>query len=171
MVVSDTPGGTTSLTAAARKCAMQHVLEREMEIPGTREEMFVFFSDAFNLELITPPRLRFEILSPKPIPMRVGAQIEYRMRLFGVPFRWRTVIREWEPPYRFVDGQERGPYRQWEHTHEFEDLGDRIRMRDHVAWRLPMEPFGELAFPIVRSQLNQIFDYRSSAIAARFAQP
>ena len=90
---------------------MQHVLEREMVIPRPRDEVFSFFSDAFNLEIITPPRLRFEILSEKPIPMRVGAEIRYRMRLFGIPFRWRTLIRKWDPPHRFVDGQESGPYR------------------------------------------------------------
>lgn len=130
--------------------------------------MFAFFSDAYNLELITPPRLRFEILTPKPIPMKVGAEIKYRLRLFGVPFRWRTLIREWDPPAGFVDGQERGPYRQWEHTHEFEEFGNGTRMRDRVLWRLPLEPLGDLAFPIVRSQLEQIFDYRHDAICSRF---
>ena len=147
---------------------MQHVLEREMVIPRPRDEVFSFFSDAFNLEIITPPRVRFEILSEKPISMRVGAEIRYRMRLFGIPFRWKTLIRKWDPPHRFVDGQESGPYRQWEHTHEFEDLGDQTRMRDHVFWRLPLEPLGEIAFPIVRRQLEQIFDYRQEVITARF---
>ena len=91
--------------------------------PGTPDEVFPFFADAGNLEAITPPWLAFEVVTPRPIEMRVGALIEYRLKLHRLPISWLTRIEEWEPGVRFVDAQLAGPYKLWHHTHEFEPDG------------------------------------------------
>ncbi len=148
---------------------MIHILQRSTWIDRPIEEVYVFFADASNLERLTPPELHFRILTPLPIEMEAGTLIEYRLALFGVPFGWRTEISCWEPPHRFTDRQLAGPYRQWIHTHDFSpDLGG-TRMQDTVAYRLPLEPLGLLSLPLVRRQLNRIFDYREAAIQGLLA--
>src|SRR3954451_64976 len=93
--------------------------EREQILPGAPDEVFPFFADARNLEAITPPLLRFRVTTPEPIEMGAGTLLEYRLRIHGIPVRWRTLIEDWAPPHRFVDTQLRGPYARWHHTHTF----------------------------------------------------
>ncbi len=143
---------------------MIHELETRMELPLRRSTVFRFFADAANLERITPPELAFEIRTPLPVAMREGALIDYRLRLFGVPFSWRTRIARWEPDACFVDEQLRGPYRLWEHTHRFREAEGLTEIRDVVRYALPLAPAGELAHPLVRRQLDHVFRYRERAI-------
>ena len=141
-------------------------LFRSLVLPLPRAQVFPFFSDAMNLERITPPELRFEILTPRPIQMRVGALIDYQLRLFGVPFRWRTRISQWQPPDFFSDEQLKGPYATWIHTHRFfDEPGGGTRMEDEVKYELPLMPFSRLALPLVRRQVEHIFNHREKVIS------
>ena len=145
----------------------EEVLERTQRIEQPLERTFEFFADAGNLEAITPPWLGFRIVTSRPIDMGPGALIEYRLRLHGIPVRWRTGIEIWEPPHRFVDAQLSGPYALWHHTHTFEaDGDDATLMRDRVRYRLGFGPLGDLALALfVRRDLERIFDFRREAIA------
>jgi ligand-binding SRPBCC domain-containing protein len=135
-------------------------------LPLPPEEVFPFFGDALNLEAITPPWLGFRVVTPGPIEMEPGARIEYRLRLHGIPIRWRTTIAVWDPPHRFVDVQLSGPYRMWHHTHDFEPAADGgTLMRDTVRYALPFGPLGAAAHRLlVRRDLEAIFDYRWTAV-------
>jgi len=143
---------------------MDHQLHTTLELPLPIDEVFAFFAEAGNLERITPPELRFEILTPLPVEMRRGTLLEYRLRLFGLPFCWRTRIAAWDPPQGFIDVQLSGPYAVWEHTHVFAATGTGTLVDDHVRYRLPLSPPGDLAYPLVRRQLARIFSYRQDVV-------
>jgi ligand-binding SRPBCC domain-containing protein len=151
--------------------AKRYHLRRSQTIARPLREVFAFFADPSNLEAITPPFLRFRIMTPAPLEMRVGARIDYRLSLWRVPVGWRTRITCFEPDARFIDQQESGPYADWHHLHEFESDGASTRMRDEVTYRLPFGPLGALVHAVwVERQLRTIFDYREVAIARRFGE-
>jgi ligand-binding SRPBCC domain-containing protein len=141
-----------------------YTLERSQVLPAEPGQVFPFFADARNLEAITPPFLRFEVVTPNPIVLRVGTLIQYRLRLHGLPLNWLTSIQLWDPPHRFVDVQVRGPYALWHHTHLLEEHPEGTLMRDVVRYALPFGPIGALAHTLfVRRDVERIFDYRAAA--------
>lgn len=142
------------------------LLTFQTTIPRPLTEVFAFFADAGNLERLTPGFLRFRIQTPLPIQMAAGTLIDYRIRLHGIPIRWRTRIAVWEPPLRFVDEQLRGPYRLWRHEHTFEATGGGTVCRDRVEYRHWGGPIGERL--MVRPSLERIFAFRQATLAWLF---
>jgi ligand-binding SRPBCC domain-containing protein len=149
----------------------EYELRRVQRLPSPPERVFDFFSDARNLEAITPPSLKFHIIADGPIEIRSGTIIDYRLKLSGIPFRWQSVIEEYDPPRRFVDRQVSGPYAYWHHTHSFAPAADErgdvtaTEMTDHVRYRMPLGPLGTLLHALfVRRQLQAIFDYRNRKV-------
>lgn len=140
-------------------------------LPRPREEVFPFFAEARNLERIMPDSLRFEILAPIPGALREGTLLDYRLRLGPLPLRWRSLISLWDPPHAFVDEMVKGPCAYWHHLHRFSAVEGGTLCEDLLRWRLPLEPLGGLAAPLVRSQLRNIFAFREDAIRAAFAAP
>lgn len=137
-----------------------------MWVPLSRNEVFDFFADAFNLEAITPPWLSFSVKTPAPIVMSTGTLIDYRLRLHGIPITWQTLISVWEPPFRFVDQQLRGPYRVWHHEHTFEEQDGGTLVRDTVDYAVPGGAF--IHWLLVRRDVSRIFDYRTQQLKAYF---
>ena len=145
-----------------------HRLTSSMSLPVDLSVVFAFFSDASNLERITPSELRFQIVTPRPIRMAKGTLIDYRLALFRVPFRWQSRITRWDPPHEFVDEQTRGPYKVWVHTHRFSEEDGTTRITDDVLYALPFWPVGAFAYPLVHGRLESIFAFRRRAIREAF---
>lgn len=142
-------------------------LEAGLWLPRRREEVFPFFADAFNLETLTPPWLKFEVLTPRPIEMRVGLRIDYRLRLRGLPLRWQSEITAWEPPCRFVDEQRRGPYRAWIHEHTFAERDGGTLAQDVVRYGVIGGRLVNTLF--VRRDVERIFRFRQEKLREVFA--
>ena len=142
-------------------------LTAEVFLPKSREEIFPFFADAYNLEELTPSWMNFSVLTPAPIDMHEGTLIDYKLRIRGVPLRWRTKITGWEPPYRFCDEQLKGPYRFWRHEHTFVNVDGGCLARDQVDYAVPG---GKLIhWLIVRRDVERIFEYRTEVLKRIFA--
>lgn len=140
-------------------------LDSDLWVPRPLDEVFAFFSDAANLEALTPPWLRFRILTSKPIAMHQGTLIDYSIRLHGIPISWQSEISVWDPPHRFVDIQRRGPYRRWIHAHTFAAEGIGTRVSDRVDFEVP---FGWLAGRFVLRDVEKIFAFRRQVLVGRF---
>lgn len=145
---------------------MAYSLKKEIWLPRGLEEVFFFFADAHNLERLTPPWLRFEVLEPAPLELTAGTLIDYRLRLRGIPIRWQSEISVWEPPHRFVDEQRRGPYRFWIHEHTFTSRDGGTLVGDAVEYDLFCGPLINRFF--VRRDLEKIFAYRHRVLESVF---
>ena len=145
---------------------MDFVLERSVIISRTKDELFSFFARAENLNLITPPWLNFQLLTPGPIQMNKGTKLRYRVRLHMIPIRWESEIIVWDPPNEFCDVQKKGPYRKWIHSHTFESHNEGTVMKDRVLYQVFGGRLVNWAF--VSKDLTRIFDYRRAKILELF---
>ena len=157
-----------------------YVLERRLWLPRPRPEVFAFFADVRNLELVNPPSARLKWLSPPPETLSAGAVINFSVRLVGLPVRWRVFIREFDPPYRFVDVEIWGPFARWEHRHRFGEgpAPDGIAgsagtwVEDRVTYRLPLGPLGRAAHALgVKRQIAGLFAYRERRLSELLGAP
>jgi ligand-binding SRPBCC domain-containing protein len=145
-----------------------HVYSSELWLPSSIERVFAFFSDAANLEKLTPRRLAISIQTPRPIEMRRGTLIRYQLRIHGFPVKWETEITAWEPPGRFVDEQRRGPYTLWVHEHTFIAKGNGTLARDHVRYAVPGGWLMDRL--LVRRDLEKIFAFRREQLQKIFGK-
>jgi hypothetical protein len=136
-------------------------LHRETVVGRPLEETFDFFAEAANLDALTPDWLNFRILTPQPIPMTEGTEIDYRIVLYGFAIPWKTRIDVWEPGVRFVDRQVVGPYRWWNHEHRFERVESGTLVVDVVEY-LPRAQW--VSAPLVQRDLERIFSFRQQAL-------
>ena len=135
-------------------------------LPHPLLEVFDFLSRAEKLELLTPPWVHFNILSPLPLEMRQGLVIRYRIRVRGITVRWDSEISEWQPPYRFTDRQVSGPYSTWLHHHLFEETPDGTLATDEITYRVPGGSLVNRLY--VAPELRRIFTYRETRLRALF---
>jgi ligand-binding SRPBCC domain-containing protein len=154
-----------------------YVIERRLWLPRPRPEVFAFFVDPRNLGAVQPKWARPTWLAEPPARLDAGALLDFAVRMAGVPVRWRVMVREFDPPFRFVDVQLWGPFARWEHRHRFlegpeaEERGPLgTWMEDRVTYRLPWGPLGKAAHALVAGRrITALFDFREARLRERFA--
>lgn len=149
------------------------VFERRQVLPVTLQEAWRFFCDPRNLSRITPPSMRFRIVSPETDRTYAGQIISYTVRpLFGITMSWVTEITHLNEPFFFVDEQRFGPYRFWHHQHHFLQTPEGTEVHDLIHYLLPGVQLPRLVNRlVVLPRLKRIFDYRSQALAELFTRP
>lgn len=150
---------------------MKYVLKRSQQLNCDIATAWNFFSSPGNLSKITPESMNFTVLSKKLEPaIFEGMIIDYKVSpMFGIRLNWRTEIRQVEFDRSFTDFQVKGPYKLWNHFHEFIPNKDGVLMNDTVTYELPMAILGDLMHTlVVKNKLNQIFDYRYKVLEKLF---
>ena len=143
----------------------------EQFLPVTLQTAWDFFSSPKNLSLITPPEMDFKILTQlSDSAIYNGMLIDYTVRpLFGIPMHWRTKIVDVIPNSVFADTQLKGPYKLWQHTHQFVEQEGGVRMTDIVDYELPFGILGDWVHTLlVRKKIEAIFSYRKQILEKLF---
>jgi ligand-binding SRPBCC domain-containing protein len=129
-------------------------------------KVFEFFASPGNLDRLTPPWLNFTILTPATSQIKQGALLDYRLRIRGLPIRWQSEIAIWEPPRRFVDRQNKGPYSLWIHEHTFEERDNGTLVGDNVEYAVPGGTIVQKL--LIAPDLERIFNYRHKILEELF---
>lgn len=148
-----------------------HVFQKAVVINRNINTVFNFFSNAENLNKITPAMLGFKMITKPPFEMKVGTLIDYQIKLYGIPFRWKSKITKWNPPFMFEDTQIKGPYKIWIHEHRFEERGESTLVTDTVNYLSPGWKFEFIPHRIfVEKKVEEIFNYREKVLLELFAR-
>ena len=149
-----------------------YILERQQKVGANLEQAWAFLQNPANLDRITPPDLKFRIVTDVPDVMYNGLIIEYRITipLIGT-HAWVTEIKHIREGLSFVDEQRLGPYRFWYHYHEIRRQADGVLLIDRVQYQPPMGILGRILHRLyIRKTLERIFDYRKECLATFLAQ-
>ena len=92
---------------------------------------------------LIPPWERIDVVR-EAAPLVDGAIAEIRIR--KGPIRTTLLARHEcvQPPRRFVDAQQSGPFRSWRHEHTFTEVDGRAELRDSIEFELPLGGVGRL---------------------------
>ena len=145
--------------------------QKRQKIRTSIDEIWEFIASPANLKEITPDYMGFDITTKGlPEKMYAGMIISYEVRpLLGIKTTWVTEISQVIDKRYFVDEQRVGPYSLWHHQHIIEPLEDGVLMTDIVSYQPPFGFLGAIANKlIIKSKLNEIFDFRTKAIEKRF---
>jgi uncharacterized protein (TIGR01777 family) len=152
-----------------KKMKGAYTLEAYQWLPIAKDKVFQFFSDAHNLEAITPRWLNFRIDKMSDTEIKKNTLIDYSLKVRGIPIKWKTLIEEWQPENSFVDRMLKGPYKNWHHTHTFYEMEGGTLICDRVYYRIPMGVLGNFVGLVwVESDVEKIFAHRRKAIREIF---
>jgi ligand-binding SRPBCC domain-containing protein len=150
-----------------------HTLTNIQKIPITLQQAWDFYSDHANLHALTPPQMKFQVISQHHDEKLYPGQImEYKVSpIPGIPLYWMTEITHVAAPEYFVDEQRRGPYSFWQHQHHFKAIEGGVEMTDIVHYRNPLWLLGELAHVLfIKRKLLSIFEYRFHKVEELFGK-
>ena len=146
-------------------------LKRTQQLHCDLATAWKFFSSPHKLSFITPKDLGFKVLSPlTDESIYKGMVIDYKVSpVFGIPMSWQTVITQVDYQQSFTDFQQKGPYKYWNHFHEFIPNEHGVLVKDTVDYELPFGIIGTIGhLLLVKRRLQYIFDYRRRVLEALF---
>ncbi len=167
---------------------MIHRVEFEQWLPVDVEKVFRFFTNPNNLPRIMPPATGTRLAALRLVPpvasiegvrdsnlgslAGVGSEIVTSFRpLPFLPFRaqWIALITEFEWNHHFADIQKKGPFKQFQHRHEFsaktQNNVEGTIVRDVIEYDPGFGLLGQLAQKFfLAPSLKQTFEYRQKTL-------
>jgi ligand-binding SRPBCC domain-containing protein len=105
--------------------------------------------------------------------LRLGDEVTFTARHFGVAWRLTGRVTEYDRPRRFVDEQVRGPFRELRHEHLFEPVdGGTTRMTDRISFTAPLGPAGAVvARSVLAPYLRRLLEQRAAYVRELAERP
>ncbi|WP_290733108.1 TIGR01777 family oxidoreductase [Halobacteriovorax sp. JY17] len=145
------------------------LFKRHQWVKSPLEDVFQFFSDVKNLETITPKNLSFKIVGMNTDQIKTGSLIDYKLKIHGIPAKWKTKINNFEKNKSFIDEQLKGPYSKWVHQHDFQSLKNGTLISDKIVYKVPFGILGNLVSGwFISRDVKSIFNYRNAVIDRKF---
>lgn len=133
------------------------------------DNIFTFFSDGANLQKLTPSNMQFKVINQSTEVLEAGTLIDYKLKVHGIPMKWKTRINSFTKNESFVDDQLKGPYKKWLHKHSFTSVKGGTLICDNVAYKVPLGILGHVvAGWFIKMDINNIFNYRNKVIEEIF---
>ncbi len=125
-------------------------------IAAPLETVFGFHEREDALRLLSPPFPPVRVLR-KMGGIEAGSQVELRIG----PFQWLALHTAYERNRLFEDRQVGGPFAEWVHRHEFQQVGSTTQLTDRVMFQLPGGVWINYLFGwAVRLGLYEMFRHR-----------
>lgn len=161
---------TDALTHILRyKTAGEVNFKRYQWIDSPLENVFSFFSDGANLQKLTPSDMQFKVINQSTEKLQAGTLIDYKLKVHGIPMKWKTRINSFNENESFVDDQLKGPYTKWLHRHSFTSVKGGTLICDDVAYKVPLGLLGDItAGWFIKMDIKKIFNYRNKVVKEIF---
>jgi ligand-binding SRPBCC domain-containing protein len=95
-----------------------------------------------------------------------GDEVTFEARHFGIPWKLTALVTEFDPPTRFVDEMQRGPFKSWRHEHRFvSNERGTTRMVDVADYTPPGGPIGAVVDRVfLRRYMHRLLEERGHHI-------
>jgi ligand-binding SRPBCC domain-containing protein len=150
---------------------MRYQIKKQQQLNCSIDRAWEFFSMPSNLAKITPQNMGFKVLDNfQPKEIHEGMIINYIIKpIFNIPIKWQTIITQVDFRKSFTDFQQKGPYKLWNHYHEFIVNEKGVLMKDTVDYVLPFGILGVISkHLLIGKKLESIFEYRKIVLDKLF---
>lgn len=136
------------------------VFEKVSIIECSVEDLFDFHLDVKNLEVITPPDMKVELLSKITTP-KLGDKIRLKSTKGFLSNIWEVEVKELVRPTLLLDEALKSPFKSFKHSHIFVDLSDGwCELRDVIEYELPFGFIGNLFDFLIKAEFEKMFEHR-----------
>ncbi len=141
---------------------MSEVFKFRSRMPAAAEEVYRFHMEADALERLTPPWEKSRVVAQTGSIEQPGSRVTLRVMVGPFTQDWVAEHRTFETGRMFRDVMVSGPFRKWEHTHEFITEGENSSwLEDRVEYEFPLGWLGKLfGGGYTRRRLQKMFEYR-----------
>jgi uncharacterized protein len=146
---------------------MSEIFKFRSRMPASAEEVYRFHAEPEAFERLTPPWEKARVVARTGSIEQEGSRTTLRVSVGPFSQDWIAEHRACEPGKMFRDVMVSGPFRRWEHTHEFQaESAETSWLEDRVDFEFPLGRLGRcIGGAYTRRRLQTMFEWRHKKTA------